>query len=164
MSYKDRIKQYEASRKYIEKRNKERPWIKHYMSARRRCLDKKIIRYINYGGRGIKFLLTMEEIKTLWFRDRAWLLKKPSINRKDNDGNYTFENCEFIEKGKNSIERNKRITKPVLQYDLKGNFIKEWISATEVERQLGICQSNICQSALGNPWYKQTGGYIWKYK
>ena len=58
--------------------------------------------------------------------------------------------------------RKSRLCKPVLQYDLKGNFIKEWISAREVERQLGYAQSNIWSCCVGK--YNQAYGYIWKYK
>lgn len=52
-------------------------------------------------------------------------------------------------------------SKTVYQYDLNGNFIKEWSSATEVERQLGYSQSSICDCCNGR--YKQSKGYIWSY-
>ena len=38
--------------------------------------------------------------------------------------------------------KNKSI--PILQFSKDGAFINEWLSAKEVERQLGIPQSNIC--------------------
>lgn len=62
-----------------------------------RCNEPTTNEYERYGGRGIKNLITVLEIETLWIRDGASSMKKPSIDRRDNDGHYTFENCRFIE-------------------------------------------------------------------
>lgn len=56
----------------------------------------------------------------------------------------------------------KRKAKKVLQYDLNGNFIKEWESGTEVERQLKIDQGHISECCNGKR--KKTGGFVWKFK
>ena len=53
-------------------------------------------------------------------------------------------------------------SKPVLQYDLEGNFIKEWESTMEIDRQLGFAHTNISKCCKGK--YKQAYGYIWRYK
>lgn len=55
---------------------------------------------------------------------------------------------------------NGKCSKPVFQYDLNGNFIKEWPSTMEVERQLGI--SHISECCLGKR--NTCGGFKWKYK
>jgi hypothetical protein len=81
------------------------PWLVNYYSAFARCNNKKHEKFSIYGGRGIKFLLTKEEVKKLWFRDKAWLLTKPSLDRKESDKNYTFDNCQFIEHRINSSKR-----------------------------------------------------------
>lgn len=61
-----------------------------------------------------------------------------------------------------SLINNPKICKPVLQYDLEGNFIKEWPSMSEIERIMEIPTSNICNCCkLIN---KTAGGFIWKYK
>ena len=71
----------------------------------------------------------MVDGKFLWNRDKAYLMKKPSIDRINNDGNYTRENCQFIEHGDNI---SKAHSIPVFQFDLKGNFIKEIIKTISI--------------------------------
>lgn len=71
---------------------KNNPWFKHYHAAKCRCLPSG-----KYGKRGICFFMTVPEFKKLWLRDKAHLLKFPSIDRKDSSKHYTFENCQFIE-------------------------------------------------------------------
>jgi hypothetical protein len=56
----------------------------------------------------------------------------------------------------------KNIKKPILQYDLKGNFIKEWFSIREASIFLKINESSISQQLGGKQ--KTSGGYIWKFK
>ena len=55
-----------------------------------------------------------------------------------------------------------RPSKPVLQFSKTGEFIAEYPSTREAERQTGCYQSNICACCKGK--YKSTGGYIWRYK
>lgn len=73
-------------------------------------------------------------------------------------------NCNYgtghIRGGNNRVNGKK--SKTILQYDLQGNFIKEWPSIMEIERQLGYSIANICNCCKGK--FKQAYGYIWKYK
>lgn len=70
------------------------PWLKHYWNIRKRCLNKNSY----YYKRGIQCLISKEEIKQLWDRDKAYELKQPSIDRKDGGVSpYTYDNCRFIE-------------------------------------------------------------------
>lgn len=82
------------------------PWISCFIAAKSRCQNKKSKNYYGYGGRGIRILITLEEIKSLWFRDKAYNLKIPSIDRIDNDGNYELSNCRFIEQSENARKEN----------------------------------------------------------
>jgi hypothetical protein len=84
----------------------ENPWYSHYNNAKSRCLCKTNKNYSGYGERGIKFLLTIEECKELWFRDRAYSMTIPSIDKIDNNGNYEYDNCRFIELSKNATKGN----------------------------------------------------------
>lgn len=49
---------------------------------------------------------------------------------------------------------------PVNQYDLDGNFVKEWSCAKEASRELGLEYTNINKCVNGK--YKTAFGYIWK--
>lgn len=135
------------------------PWMKSYFNARERCNNKTNNRYSFYGKKGIKFLLTKEEIKEIWVRDSAHLMKRPSIDRIDNNGDYTLENCQFIELSENS-RKNKY--KSILQYDLEGNLIKEFSSTIEASRHLHILRTAITNCL--NKLTKTAGSYFWRFK
>jgi group I intron endonuclease len=53
-------------------------------------------------------------------------------------------------------------SKPIIQYDLKGNFIRNWKSAAEVQQKLNINQSHIRECCLKKR--KTAGKFIWKNK
>lgn len=50
--------------------------------------------------------------------------------------------------------------KPILQYDIQGNFIKEWPSINDAEETLKIFSIGKC----ANLQRKSAGGYVWRYK
>ena len=54
------------------------------------------------------------------------------------------------------------IKKPITQYNIDGEVIKEWKSAKDVEVTLGYSRKNISQNLRGNS--KHAYGFIWKYK
>ena len=65
------------------------------------------------------------------------------------------------EETKNKI-RESNPSKPVIQYSKEGDFIAEYISAREAERQTGCHNQHICNCCKGK--IKSCGGYIWRYK
>lgn len=149
----------ECTKQYEKEYRLKYPWKQILVNIKQRCENPNNKKYKNYGKRGIKNYLTEENVKFLYIRDKAHLLKKPSLDRKNNNKNYTLNNCEFIEWSENSI-KDKR--KPILQYDLNGNFIREFISISEASRQLKTYHSYISQALMGK--HKSAEGFIWKYK
>jgi hypothetical protein len=54
---------------------------------------------------------------------------------------------------------SKKLSKPVIQYDLNGNFIKEWSSITKARLKTNI--NKIDKVARGEG--KTAGGFKWEY-
>ena len=73
-------------------------------------------------------------------------------------------------KGKSNIKNKKpkpaefgqRYHKPILQYDLKGNFLKEWPSIKEASQSLNIGSGSISMCCRGK--IKYTHNNIFKFK
>ena len=111
MSSKTGLRFYYLHKESILEKMKEQrllePWKFILKYIKQRCNNKNRKDYKEYGGRGIKCLITEEELKELWFRDKAYLMTKPSIDREDNNGHYEFLNCSFIELSKNIAKGNK---------------------------------------------------------
>lgn len=91
------------------------PWYDSYLSARQRCNNPKHPSYPRYGAKGIKFLLSKEDMRRLWTRSKASQLISPSLHRINSSGDYVLSNCRFIELAehsrKSAMERWARIKK-----------------------------------------------------
>ena len=97
----------------------------------------------------------------------------PCVNHKDEDKlNNNVDNLEYCSYSYNNtygtrLERvrdkqiNGKKSKPVLQYDLEGNFIKEWKSTMECCRN-GYNQGHVGACCRGER--KTHKGFIWEYK
>ena len=110
----------------------------------------------------------------------------PEVNHKDEDktNNFVFLNEDgSVDKEKSNLEwknhrdncnhgtRNERIfekttngkcSKKVLQFSKSGEFIREWPSTKEIERQLGFDNSAVGRCCLGEQ--KTAYGFCWMYK
>jgi hypothetical protein len=81
----------------------ESPWIKYYTY----CYNRTHYNKSTYFRRGILLLMTIDDFKELWFRDKAYQMKNPSIDRIYGDVGYEKWNCRYIELTDNN--RRKRI-------------------------------------------------------
>lgn len=151
------IRKYKLS--HYRVRISKLPWYMSFYDAKRRCEIKTHTSYKNYGGKGIKFLMTLADFEYIWKRDKAHLMKKPSIDRINNDGNYELSNCRFIELKENVSRTNN---KTVLQFDLNKKFIKKWKNPIEIEKNLGFCRQAISQCCRNIN--KTSYNFIWEYQ
>ena len=99
---------------------------------------------------------------------KTWNWSVSSTKERNSNISKSLQNRDISSwKGKiYTEERNKKIShkvsKPILQYDLKENFIKEWESAIQIQKELGFNGSNIGNCCNGK--LKKAYSFIWKFK
>jgi hypothetical protein len=82
------------------------------------------------------------------------------INHKDyNRTNNNINNLELLTH-KDNARYSKNI--PIIQYDLEGNFIKEWACAIDIEKTINIDHRQISDNCKRKQ--KTCKGFIFKYK
>lgn len=93
---------------------------------------------------------------------------KPTVNHINvNKSDNRVINLEWATYSEQNYKENKNTythkgTKPINQYNLKGEFIKTWEKAIDAENTLKINRKNILKVLKGER--KQSGGFIWEYK
>jgi hypothetical protein len=90
-------------------------------------------------------------------------LRQAKLNNPKNVGNRKPRTEEQKEKIRNSLKGGKVKRSEILQYDLDMNFIKEWKSLRDIERNdLTLSRSQIakCCKGIKNAY----AGFIWIYK
>lgn len=80
------------------------PWAKAYANAKARCQKQNEAKYKYYGARGIECHIKPTDVKMAYYRDKAYEMKCPSLDRIDPLGHYTVDNIRFIE-----FEENRKM-------------------------------------------------------
>ena len=110
------------------------------------------------------------ELYDNWVKSGYKKTLKPSCDRTDDYRGYSLDRLQIITWGENNakgyLDRrngvNNKGNKAVLQYDLNGDFIKEYHSQRQTSRETGISRSNIGRCCRGER--KTASKYIWTFK
>lgn len=111
-----------------------------------------------------------EELYLKWVQSGHEKMLIPSCDRKDDYKEYSLDNIRltswqenydrFGRDQKNGI--NNKTNKAVIQMSLSGEFIKEYYSQNQAERETKALQSHISSTCLGAR--PTAGGFMWKFK
>jgi len=72
------------------------PTFNSWLAMRQRCYYSKHVSWKNYGGRGIKVCARWRNSFENFFADMGIRPEGMSLDRKNNNGNYTPKNCRWI--------------------------------------------------------------------
>jgi len=139
------------SKEYRREYLRKKPWVRSMQNAQTRCCCKTHDSYKNYGGRGIKFFLNVNDMEWLWGRDEAWLMNKPSIDRIDTNGDYTKKNCRFIEFSENVRRRNTKIGYKKAREIIRIHSLGER-TRYELSKEYEVTYKQICRVIRGEVW------------
>lgn len=136
------------------------------------CINKDGYHVVNLCKENRMKTFNVHRLVALHFIDNPDNL--PQVNHKDEcKTNNCVTNLEWCTQQQNHdygtrnertgrSQMNKQGSKALLQYDLQGNFIKEFPSVSEASREFGKSQANISRCANG--FKNQAYGFIWKFK
>lgn len=100
------------------------PEYKSWENMRTRCLNSKSTRFKDYGGRGIKICLRWLNSFEDFYKDMGPRpSSKHSLDRINNDGNYSPSNCRW---STNEQQYRNRRSNKVLKYKGKKKTLIEW--------------------------------------
>lgn len=121
-----------------------------WKSMRNRCNNKRSPRYKDYGGRGIKVCLRWDDFQN-FLDDMGARPKDRSLDRIDNDGDYTPENCRWATSQQQSA--NQRTAKYYAHED-KRMHMSAWA------REFGVTPSALCEYIKRHGWSNAATHYI----
>lgn len=141
-------------KEYQNKWIKKNPWRITYYAIVERTRNKNSEKFKRYGAKGIKCLITVDEVKSLWIRDKAHKMIRPSIDRINPKGNYTVKNCRFIEHSLNSSLGTKVKTSKYIGIS----------HSNHVRRKYWRGEIGLNGKRIKTPWFKTEKEAVIAYK
>ena len=96
----------------------------------RRCYDKKHMVFHKYGGRGIKVCNRWHNVLN-FLKDMGNPAEDQSLDRIDNDGNYSPENCRWADRYTQARNRSNNC---MITYDGRTMTVADWADVLGIPR------------------------------
>jgi predicted transcriptional regulator len=148
---------------YLEDYNKLDKTEKEKLITNRKFQLKKEVVQLGLDGNYIKTWETISNAtKSLGISPS--FISSVCMRRQKSASGFMWMYKDDYEKTKENLNPYKKETrsKPIIQLSLKGDYIREWKSATEVNEKLGVSNKHISSVCNGNR--KSTEGYRWMFK
>ena len=129
-----------------------------------RCYNPKNPAYKNYGGRGINVCERWHDPRN-FYADMGDRPEGLTLERKDNNGNYEFNNCEWASRKTQSRNSRPKSCGPCKQrwfYAWHKDSMVQYLNNNQGEfaRKHGLSQGAVSACILGKA--KQTKGWIFR--
>jgi len=113
----------------------QQPGYSSWSSMRRRCDNKNAPHYHRYGGRGITYQENWNKFEN-FFADMG-IMPEPglTLERIDNDGNYTKENCRWATRKEQTRNRGGKNATRLYTFDGKTMCVADWAQEIGISRQ-----------------------------
>lgn len=140
-----------------------------WQNMKNRCYNKNVRSYKDYGARGIKvcaeWINDYSSFKDWCYSngyDDAAGYQQCTIDRIDNNSDYSPSNCKFSTAKEQAQNKRRRKSRNVEQYTLNGEYITTWPGCGFIERVTKRYRSKPIQSVCSGT-RKTAYGYRWKY-
>ena len=100
------------------------PEYQAWHDMKRRCFNHNTKQYLDWGGRGITVCDRWLDFENFLADMGSRPTSKHSLDRIDNDGDYSAENCKWATKAEQ--QNNKRNNKPLIKIDDVTLTITQW--------------------------------------
>lgn len=125
-----------------------------YINMKRRCYYKKDIHYKYYGERNIT---VCDEWRESYLNFRDWALKNGysdnlTIDRKDNDGNYTPGNCRFIPLSVNNLNRRTVVLDFEKAQEIRNKYSTGLYTQAILGQEYGVSHGHISEIVNNKTW------------
>lgn len=108
----------------------ESPEFHIWAAIKQRCHNEKCKAYKHYGGRGIKMCDEWFNSFERFYEDMG---PRPNenltVDRKDNNGNYCKENCQWVNM---KVQQNNRRNNRVIEFNGKSQTLQEWSDELQI--------------------------------